>query len=316
MTLQFGIITYEHDYYCDNSKSYRDKSRKLLQEAGYVLMAGNISPDNNSPYEDWWINKKYIKEYLIDNKKRVLFAKDYMFNSDIFDWGPCETNTKFKDILTKEIIIDKVYTKYFDVEKNDIVVDLGANIGLWSYYIKNKKPKHIYALEPELECYITAKNNLKFYNNSTVINKAIAEKSGHKVIKGLFNKNSMVCYSNQDTSCPTISLKDFVNEYNIDKIDFLKVDCEGGEYEVFNEENYEWIMKNVAKIAGEFHFADINDKRNFIKFRELYLPKNKDNWKILSMDLEDITHKVWDNDFVKDNDWDFICFNLYIDNRN
>ena len=125
----------------------------------------------------------------------------------------------------------------------------------------------------------------------------------------------MVCYSNQDTSCPTISLKDFVNEYNIDKIDFLKVDCEGGEYEVFNEENYEWIMKNVAKIAGEFHFADINDKRNFIKFRELYLPKNKDNWKILSMDLEDITHKVWDNDFVKDNDWDFICFNLYIDNR-
>ena len=33
------------------------------------------------------------------------------------------------------------------------------------------------------------------------------------------------------------------------------------------------------------------------------------------MDLKDITHKAWDDDFVKDSDWDFLSFNLYIDNR-
>ena len=126
----------------------------------------------------------------------------------------------------------------------------------------------------------------------------------------------MVCYNNKLTSCPTISFKDFVNQYDIDKIDFLKVDCEGGEYDVFNAENYNWITKNVRKIAGEFHLADIYDKRNFIKFRELYLPKNKTNWKVLTMDLKDITDKIWEDDFVKDNDWKFLSFNLFIDNRN
>ena len=49
-----------------------------------MLIAGNISPDNNSPYEDWWINKKYIKNYnsniLANIDKEVLFVKDYMLN--------------------------------------------------------------------------------------------------------------------------------------------------------------------------------------------------------------------------------------------
>ena len=79
--LEFGVITYEHDYYCDTSKSYRDKSRKLLTEAGYTLVAGNISPDDNSPYEDWYINPKYVENYTLDIDKRVLFATDYMIKA-------------------------------------------------------------------------------------------------------------------------------------------------------------------------------------------------------------------------------------------
>lgn len=314
--LTFGVITYEHDYYCDPTKSYKDKSRKLLESKGYILVAGNISPDKDSPYEDWWVGPNVdISHLKLDVNKRVLLASEYMVDSHIFDWGPCEVNLAFKKILTQEIITDKVYEKFFPVSEGDVVVDLGSNIGLWSYSIMDKKPKHVYALEPELECFITTEKNLKPYTNTTSINKAIASESGRKVIKGLFNKDTMVCYSNKTTSCPTISLKDFIKQYKIDKIDFLKVDCEGGEYEVFNNENYDWIIKNVNKIAGEFHFADMNDKRNFINFRELYLPKHKTNWKVLTMDLQDITHKVWDKDFVKDKDWDFLSFNLYIDNR-
>ena len=82
-TIEFGVITYEHDYY-DKEDEYREKSRELLLNKGYMLIAGNISPDNNSPYEDWWINKKYIKNYnsniLANIDKEVLFVKDYMLN--------------------------------------------------------------------------------------------------------------------------------------------------------------------------------------------------------------------------------------------
>jgi len=83
-TLDFGVITYEHDYYTDNNEEWRGKSRALLLSKGYIMMASNISPDRNSPYEDWWINKKYIKDYnknIIANlDQKVLYAKDYMLN--------------------------------------------------------------------------------------------------------------------------------------------------------------------------------------------------------------------------------------------
>ena len=81
-TLKFKVITYEHDYYCDDSKSYRDKSRKLLEDAGYILIAGNISPDKNSPYEDWWVSQDVFDKlpYPPDTHKRVLFAKDFLLN--------------------------------------------------------------------------------------------------------------------------------------------------------------------------------------------------------------------------------------------
>ena len=79
-TLSFNVITYEHDYYCDETKKCREQSRKLLKDAGYVLVAGNISPDKNSPYEDWWVNPKYISNIPYkDTKKRVLFANDFMY---------------------------------------------------------------------------------------------------------------------------------------------------------------------------------------------------------------------------------------------
>jgi len=79
--LEFGVITYEHDFYIDKDNTNRKESRKILQDAGYKLVAANISPDTNSPYEDWYINPKYIKEnILVNTDKEVLFAKDYMIN--------------------------------------------------------------------------------------------------------------------------------------------------------------------------------------------------------------------------------------------
>jgi hypothetical protein len=79
--LEFGVITYEHDFYIDKNEINREESRKILQNAGYKLIAANISPDTNSPYEDWYINPKYVKENITINiDKEVLFAKDYMIN--------------------------------------------------------------------------------------------------------------------------------------------------------------------------------------------------------------------------------------------
>ena len=80
---KFRTITYEHDYYSDSSKSYRDKSREYLESKGYVLVVDNISPDENSPFEDWWVHPDFISSYIMDKMKLVdgktKYVEDYMF---------------------------------------------------------------------------------------------------------------------------------------------------------------------------------------------------------------------------------------------
>ena len=63
---KFGIITYEHDYYLDITKTYREKSRNYLRSLGYVLILPNISLDDSTPFEDWWAHPDLIDEEIID----------------------------------------------------------------------------------------------------------------------------------------------------------------------------------------------------------------------------------------------------------
>jgi hypothetical protein len=81
--IDFKVITYEHDAYSDGGKC-RSKSRKFLESKGYVLIAGNISNHNNDPFEDWWVNLKYINEMnpsIIRNIfEESLPVEKYMFN--------------------------------------------------------------------------------------------------------------------------------------------------------------------------------------------------------------------------------------------
>lgn len=66
---KFKIITYEHDYYIDMTRSYRDKSRNYLHSLGYVLLVNDISPDDGSPFEDWWINPSFIDTNIVKDIK-------------------------------------------------------------------------------------------------------------------------------------------------------------------------------------------------------------------------------------------------------
>lgn len=83
---KFRVITYEHDYYADPTKSYRDKSRDYLRSKGYVLVADNISPDENCPFEDWWVHPDLVDKNILASMTLVdgetKYAEDYMFPGD------------------------------------------------------------------------------------------------------------------------------------------------------------------------------------------------------------------------------------------
>lgn len=207
-----------------------------------------------------------------------------------FDWG---VNSEIMNkIIEKEIFEDNIYEKFFSVKENDIVMDIGANVGAFSYSILHKNPKHIYCIEPSTNLVGTIKNNLNGYP-STVINCAV---SNSNTDSKELNEDVSI-YSHEGTY-ETRTFKSILQEYNIDHIDFLKIDCEGGEYDVFVEENRDFILNNVKCIAGEWHFTGINNfLEKFKNFRELYLKDHK-NYRVFERCGKEITDKVFDDEYL------------------
>lgn len=62
---KFRVITYEHDHYVDMTGSFRQKSREFLLSKGYKLLVPDVSADEKSPFEDWWVYPQYIENHVM-----------------------------------------------------------------------------------------------------------------------------------------------------------------------------------------------------------------------------------------------------------
>lgn len=57
--LEFKVITIEHDVYAIREEIERTPQRELLTKLGYILYKADVE-FGGKPFEDWWINPKYI----------------------------------------------------------------------------------------------------------------------------------------------------------------------------------------------------------------------------------------------------------------
>jgi FkbM family methyltransferase len=212
-----------------------------------------------------------------------------------FHWGWLNADNEYarghKHNIEIEIFHRAVYEKLFSVRNGDVIVDLGASVGPFTYSILDKKPAKVYCLEPSDDSFPTLLKNVS-WGPVTCIKSGISDIDGEKVLHAVYNENGNVSYA-----VPTMKFKTFLEKYNVKKIDFFKTDCEGGEYDVFNTENLSWIYENVGKIVGEWHLETPEMIANFIKFRDLYL-KTFGKVEVHSVDGFNITHKMHEAWFV------------------
>jgi len=207
-----------------------------------------------------------------------------------------------KDAITKEIFEERMYEKFFSVEEGDIVLDIGASIGPFTYSILQNKPKHVYCFEPSPSEIDTLRLNTQ-NGPVTVVNKGIADVEGDIE----FNLFGLDLSSKVAKSTTFDKIRE---EYGITKIDFLKTDCEGGEYSIFNNQNFFWIKENVKKVVGEWHLENPTRKQQFRVFRDTYLrlfPKIH----VYSVDGVDIKWDLWNEHFLEY----YYQVLIYIDNR-
>lgn len=211
--------------------------------------------------------------------------------TDDFDWSKIDLH--FASVLKKEIFEDRVYEKFYQVSEGDIVVDLGASIGPFTKSILNKNPKHVYAVEPSDEMFQALQNNMKNYKNVTCVNYAIYD-------NGLEDYESNFTYNFYDKTytSKSISFKTFLNKFNIEKINLLKMDIEGSEYSLFNNDCINVLKSNVKFLAAEFHLENEDSKTKFRNFRDNMLSTFK-NYKVYSIDGVDIKWDLYNEHFLE-----------------
>jgi len=128
-------------------------------------------------------------------------------------------------------------------------------------------------------------------------------------VDGVKVLNDVYGSENKPLEVHTIRFDTFIEKFNIKKIDFLKTDCEGGEYEIFNKENIWWIKENVKKVTGEWHLETYEHKEKFREFRDIYL-KLFPNHQVSSVNGIDIKWDLWNDHFIEY----YKQIILYIDN--
>lgn len=146
------------------------------------------------------------------------------------------------------------------ISAGDVVVDIGGNIGFFAYWSILKGSKHVHIFEPTLE--LCKKMSIFLENNPvTIYNEAVWSKNASLLLttseSSFYNSISYTdipLQKNEAELCKSVVLENWASDNNI-KIDFLKIDCEGCEWEILPTMNPEFLS-SIPKIVLEYHNND------------------------------------------------------------
>ncbi len=175
----------------------------------------------------------------------------------------------------KDILLNREYEYLSEFELNNFkqkrVVDAGAHVGLYSL-IASVFAREVIAIEPHPTNFKLLRLNLKMNNveNVIAINKAVWSKSdslffyegthtgAHSTInfQKFGDKKFMIC---------SLSLNEIIEKFG--KINLLKMDIEGSEFEVLGKIKEVETFKNIENIAVECHLkiGDVNKLERYLK---------------------------------------------------
>lgn len=156
----------------------------------------------------------------------------------------------------------QVYNPHkFSIEPDDIVVDIGANIGVFSLFAACKTRNKIYAYEPFPANIELVNRNIQANNITNVVTEkaAVTDKIGSAklFISKTSDGHTVFDHSIEGKlpeyiEVPTVTLQSIFDDNNLEHIDFLKIDCEGSEWPILMSTPKEYL-KRIRKIAMEFH---------------------------------------------------------------
>ena len=170
--------------------------------------------------------------------------------------------TTSTDLDTFSLIwLIKEYDRHgFTIGKHDTIIDVGAHIGIFSLYASqfctNGK---IFCYEPSAENYRLLQDNLLQIQIVNVFANNIAVSNSNDTVNLYINPDN-TAHSIYDSTSKSIhvksqTLQNIFDINNIQSCDYLKLDCEGAEYEIIESLPDDYFRK-IKQIYIEYHFGD------------------------------------------------------------
>jgi FkbM family methyltransferase len=205
---------------------------------------------------NWWLFL-FVKFGLTNQNPLVFKAK----NGVVVE-VPRHMLHTFKEIFMEECYMHGL--KY-PLPDNPIIIDIGANVGYFSLFVASRFPAAtILSFEPIPSNYKLLEHNLlqnkKFHILSS--RKAVSGEPGEVAMtyddRDIVSTTATITKDgfeqNQGTTiqvqCTTLS--DIMDNGKLDRCDFLKMDCEGAEYDIIYKCPQESLVR-IKQMAIEVH---------------------------------------------------------------
>ena len=155
----------------------------------------------------------------------------------------------------------------YPLQKNSIVFDVGGFEGQFASDIYSRTPCNIFVFEPVAEYAFKISERFKFNTDIKTFDFGLSNSNKKSKIYLLGDASSternINFYSSDQQKIKLVDFIDFVNDRGIDKIDLLKINIEGGEYNLLRhiiDNNYHTKIKYL-----QIQFHKINENSVFLK---------------------------------------------------
>ncbi|GAH33035.1 unnamed protein product [marine sediment metagenome] len=191
-------------------------------------------------------------------------------------------NQWFKDDGDSTLRLD------YPLTENSIVLDIGGYLGEWSHKISELYNPYILIFESVPEYYSKIVRRFKSNPKASVYSFGLSDRD--MVTKMSILRDSSSVYKNEG-NCIDIQLKDiarFLKKENIERIDLIKINIEGGEYSLLKRMIDKHIVEKCQDIQVQFHHFYPNAEqlrseiREFIKKTHILIydyPFVWENWR-------------------------------------
>jgi FkbM family methyltransferase len=165
--------------------------------------------------------------------------------------------------IIKEVIRDDNYKIKGRLKGGEVVIDIGGHIGSFSVFAGSMGAV-VLTYEPVKRNFRLLEKNVKINDfNNTIFNMAVTSKEEtRRIFVRDFNfggSNLYYPHANpdfyEDVVCTT--LDKIYDDNHLDRCDYLKLDCEGSEFEII--ENFKRI-DTIKTIGLEYHGSERRDQ--------------------------------------------------------